>query len=40
VFWHARKISFTHPATGKPVTFHAPANFDTDPRLAAARRTD
>jgi 23S rRNA (cytosine1962-C5)-methyltransferase len=34
VFLHAAEISFTHPATGKPVTFHAPANFDTDPRLA------
>ncbi len=34
VFLHAAEISFTHPATGKPVTFHAPANFDADPRLA------
>jgi 23S rRNA (cytosine1962-C5)-methyltransferase len=34
VFLHATEISFTHPATGKPVTFHAPANFDVDPRLA------
>ncbi len=28
VFLHAAEISFTHPATGKPVTFHAPTNFD------------
>jgi 23S rRNA (cytosine1962-C5)-methyltransferase len=34
LFLHAAEISFTHPATGKPVTFHAPANFDADPRLA------
>ena len=34
VFLHAAEISFAHPATGKPVTFHAPANFDADPRLA------
>jgi 23S rRNA (cytosine1962-C5)-methyltransferase len=34
VFLHAAEISFTHPATGKPVTFCAPANFDADPRLA------
>ena len=34
VFLHAGEISFAHPATGKPVTFRAPANFDADPRLA------
>jgi 23S rRNA (cytosine1962-C5)-methyltransferase len=34
VFLHAAEISFIHPATGKPVTFCAPANFDADPRLA------
>ena len=34
VFLHAAEISFAHPATGKPVTFRAPANFDADPRLA------
>jgi 23S rRNA (cytosine1962-C5)-methyltransferase len=28
VFLHAAEISFAHPATDKPVTFHAPANFD------------
>src|ERR1019366_721932 len=27
VFLHAAEISFTHPATGEPVTFSAPANF-------------
>jgi 23S rRNA (cytosine1962-C5)-methyltransferase len=34
VFLHAAEICFIHPATGKPVTFQAPANFDADPRLA------
>jgi 23S rRNA (cytosine1962-C5)-methyltransferase len=34
VFLHAAEISFTHPATSKPVTFSAPANFDDDSRLA------
>ena len=34
LFLHAAEISFIHPATGKPVTFCAPANFDADPRLA------
>lgn len=34
VFLHASEISFTHPATGAPVTFHAPADFSTDPRLS------
>ncbi len=34
VFLHASDISFTHPATGKPVTFQSPANFDANPRLA------
>ena len=33
VFLHAAEISFAHPATGKPVTFQAPANFDTDPKF-------
>jgi 23S rRNA (cytosine1962-C5)-methyltransferase len=33
VFLHAAEISFAYPATGKPVTFRAPANFDADPRL-------
>ncbi|HZL80240.1 MAG TPA: pseudouridine synthase [Candidatus Limnocylindrales bacterium] len=30
VFLHAAEISFAHPATGEPVTFSAPANFDAD----------
>jgi 23S rRNA (cytosine1962-C5)-methyltransferase len=30
VFLHAAEISFTHPATGAPVTFHAPADFVGD----------
>ncbi len=30
VFLHAAEISFTHPATGKPVTFQAPADFVGD----------
>jgi len=34
VFLHAAEISFTHPATGEPVTFSAPASFEGDPRLA------
>jgi 23S rRNA (cytosine1962-C5)-methyltransferase len=34
MFLHAAEISFAHPATGELVTFHAPANFDADPRLA------
>jgi 23S rRNA (cytosine1962-C5)-methyltransferase len=28
VFLHATEISFTHPATGEPITLSAPANFD------------
>lgn len=28
VFLHATEISFTHPATGEPMTLSAPANFD------------
>ena len=34
LFLQAAEISFIHPTTGKPVAFHAPANFDADPRLA------
>jgi RluA family pseudouridine synthase len=34
VFLHATEISFTHPATNKPVKFFAPVNFDIEPRLA------
>jgi len=33
VFLHAAEISFTHPATGKPVTCSAPADFDAALRL-------
>jgi 23S rRNA (cytosine1962-C5)-methyltransferase len=36
VFLHAAEISFTHPATGKPVTFHVPANFDVIPQFGGA----
>jgi 23S rRNA (cytosine1962-C5)-methyltransferase len=36
VFLHAAEISFIHPATGKPVTFHAPANFDAIPQFGGA----
>jgi 23S rRNA (cytosine1962-C5)-methyltransferase len=34
VFLHAGEISFTHPATGKPVKFSVPPDFDREPRLA------
>ena len=34
VFLHAAEIAFTHPATGKPVKFSAPVDFDIEPRLA------
>ena len=34
VFLHAGEISFTHPATGKPVNFFAPPDFDREPRQA------
>ncbi|MGD1087477.1 MAG: pseudouridine synthase [Verrucomicrobiota bacterium] len=34
VFLHAAEISFAHPITGNPVTFHAPANFEADSRVA------
>jgi len=30
LFLHAAEISFTHPATGQPVTFSAPADFARD----------
>jgi 23S rRNA (cytosine1962-C5)-methyltransferase len=36
VFLHAAEISFAHPATGKPVTFRAPANFDVIPQFGGA----
>ena len=34
VFLHAAEIAFAHPATGKPVSFFAPVDFDVEPRLA------
>ena len=34
VFLHALEITFKHPATGEPVTFTAPPDFQADPRLA------
>ncbi len=34
VFLHALEISITHPATGEPATFSAPADFDVDPYFA------
>jgi 23S rRNA (cytosine1962-C5)-methyltransferase len=34
VFLHAAEIAFTHPATGKPIKFSAPTNFDMDSCLA------
>jgi 23S rRNA (cytosine1962-C5)-methyltransferase len=34
VYLHAGEIAFTHPATGKPVKFFAPVDFDREPRLA------
>ena len=34
VFLHASEIAFTHPATNNPVKFHAPVDFDIEPRLA------
>ena len=34
VFLHAAEITFNHPATGEPVTFRAPADFEADVRLS------
>jgi 23S rRNA (cytosine1962-C5)-methyltransferase len=34
VFLHAAEIAFHHPASGAPVSFQAPPNFDAPPRLA------
>ena len=34
VFLHAGEIEFTHPATGRPLKFFAPVDFDKEPRLA------
>jgi 23S rRNA (cytosine1962-C5)-methyltransferase len=36
VFLHAAEIFFTHPATGEPVTFRAPANFEAIPQSGGA----
>ncbi len=36
VFLHAAEISFTHPATGRPVTFQAPADFSTITQFGGA----
>jgi 23S rRNA (cytosine1962-C5)-methyltransferase len=33
VYLHAADFAFTHPATGKPVKFFAPDDFDREPRL-------
>ena len=33
VYLHAGEIEFTHPATGQPVKFSAPVDFDREPRL-------
>jgi 23S rRNA (cytosine1962-C5)-methyltransferase len=33
VFLHAAEIEFAHPATGEPVKFSAPPDFDGEPRL-------
>ena len=34
VYLHATELTLKHPATGKEITFHAPADFDSDPRMA------
>jgi 23S rRNA (cytosine1962-C5)-methyltransferase len=34
VFLHAAEITFDHPATGKPMTLRAPADFNADARAA------
>jgi 23S rRNA (cytosine1962-C5)-methyltransferase len=36
VFLHATEIEFTHPATGEPVTFSAPASFDHHGQVGGA----
>lgn len=33
MFLHAAEIHFTHPATGLPIVFGAPPDFEADPRL-------
>jgi len=37
VYLHATEITLAHPATGAPVKFSAPPNFEADPRLALRR---
>ena len=34
VFLHAQELIITHPASGEPMTFRAPADFQADTRLA------
>jgi 23S rRNA (cytosine1962-C5)-methyltransferase len=40
VFLHAAEISFTHPTTGKPVTFGAPADFAGDEVMSFKNKTE
>ena len=37
VFLHAQELIITHPASGEPMTFRAPADFQADTRLALRR---
>ncbi|PAW83686.1 MAG: hypothetical protein B9S33_13230 [Pedosphaera sp. Tous-C6FEB] len=37
VFLHAQELSITHPASGEAMTFRAPADFQSDARLALRR---
>jgi 23S rRNA (cytosine1962-C5)-methyltransferase len=34
LYLHACELALEHPATGKPISFHAPPDFAADPRLA------
>ena len=36
-FLHAQELTFAHPASGEAMTFHAPADFQADARLALRR---
>jgi 23S rRNA (cytosine1962-C5)-methyltransferase len=40
LFLHAAEISFTHPATDEPVTFHAPADFVGDEVMSLKIKTE
>jgi 23S rRNA (cytosine1962-C5)-methyltransferase len=40
VFLHAAEISFTHPTTGKPVAFSAPADFAGDEVTSLKNKTE